>query len=104
MIKVRPVVILRSHRHNSQLVTVVPLSTTAPEILEDHHIELPSQLDGGGNVCWAKCDMVYTVSLGRLDRCRVRSRHGGGRQYVVFKLEDSQFSSVQKAVSKALGL
>lgn len=104
MIKVRPVVILRQHKHNRQLVTVVPLSTTAPEKLEDHHIELPAQLPGESAVCWAKCDMIYTVSLARLDRCKVRNRHGGGRQYVTFSLKPDQFDSIRTAVIKALGL
>jgi uncharacterized protein YifN (PemK superfamily) len=31
MIEVRPVVVIRKHRTNSLLVTVVPLSTTAPD-------------------------------------------------------------------------
>lgn len=104
MVKVRPVVVLRKHKHNRQLVTVVPLSTTAPEILEDHHVELPAQLPGASTVCWAKCDMIYTVSLARLDRCKVKSRHGGGRQYVTFSLKPDQFEAVRTAVVKALGL
>lgn len=104
MVKVRPVVVLRKHKHNSKLVTVVPLSTTAPEILDDHHIQLPTQLAGASAVCWAKCDMVYTVSLARLDRCKVRSRHGGGRQYVTFSLKAEEFAAVKIAVISALGL
>lgn len=103
MIKIRPVVIIRKHKHNRQLVTVVPLSTTAPELLEDHHIELPAQLPGKSAVCWAKCDMIYTVSLARLDRCMVKGRHGG-RQYVTFSLTADQFAAVRTAVTKALGL
>jgi len=104
MVKVRPVVILRKHRHNNKLVTVVPLSTTAPEILEDHHIQLPAQLPGASTVCWAKCDMIYTVTLARLDRCKVKSRHGGGRQYVTFSLKAEELAAVKAAVLSALGL
>ncbi|WP_228761098.1 MULTISPECIES: type II toxin-antitoxin system PemK/MazF family toxin [Pseudomonas aeruginosa group] len=104
MVKARPVVVIRRHKHNSKLVTVVPLSTTAPEILEDHHVELPCYVPGQSAVCWAKCDMVYTVSIERLDRCKVRNRHGGGRSYQIFTMNHEHFSAVKKAVSIALGL
>ena len=104
MVKVRPVVILRKHKHNSQLVTVVPLSTTAPTVVENHHLQLPAYVPGPSATCWAKCDMVYTVSLARLDRCMVRSRHGGGRQYVVYSLTPEEFKAVKTAVVTALGL
>ena len=33
MVKVRPVVVLTKHRHNSQLVTIIPLSTTPPTVI-----------------------------------------------------------------------
>lgn len=73
MIKVRPVVVIRKHKTNSLLVTVVPLSTTAPDRILDHHLELQSHLQGASPVCWAKCDMVATVSLSRLDRIKVET-------------------------------
>ncbi|OYQ17666.1 hypothetical protein B7L09_15190 [Pseudomonas mandelii] len=78
MIKVRPVVVIRKHKTNSLLVTVVPLSTTAPDRILDHHLELQSHLQGASPVCWAKCDMVATVSLSRLDRIKSRDRHDVG--------------------------
>jgi uncharacterized protein YifN (PemK superfamily) len=40
MVKIRPVVVVARNRKNRKLVTVVPLSTTAPDALEDHHHEL----------------------------------------------------------------
>ena len=61
MIKIRPVVVIRKHRTNNLLVTVVPLSTTAPNHMLEHHLELPNQLQGASPTCWAKCDMVATV-------------------------------------------
>ncbi|WP_312224637.1 type II toxin-antitoxin system PemK/MazF family toxin [Stutzerimonas nitrititolerans] len=103
MIKARPVVVLRRHRHNTKLVTVVPLSTTAPEILTDHHVELPCYMPGPSAICWAKCDMVYTVSLARLDQCRTRDRHGG-RSYQTYKMLPEHFSAVRAAVLAGLGL
>ncbi len=76
MIKVRLVVVLARNRKNRRLVTVVPLSTTAPSVVEDHHHELATNpLPAKAGVrCWAKCDMVATVSLARLDRVKGPNR------------------------------
>ncbi|WP_285433593.1 type II toxin-antitoxin system PemK/MazF family toxin [Pseudomonas sp. fls2-241-R2A-110] len=103
MIKVRPVVVIRKHRTNSLLVTVVPLSTTAPDRVLDHHLELQSHLQGASPVCWAKCDIVATVSLSRLDRIKTRDRQGK-RIYVISQLETDEFSAIKIAVRKALGV
>jgi uncharacterized protein YifN (PemK superfamily) len=101
MVKVRPVVVLARNRKNRQLVTVVPLSTTAPAVLEDHHHELTTNpLTGNSNVrCWAKCDMVATVSLARLDRVK-----SAKRQYVVPVLPVADFEAIRQAVANALNL
>lgn len=101
MVKVRPVVVVARNRKNRQLVTVVPLSTTAPDNMEDHHHELSANpLPGKENVtCWAKCDMITTVSLTRLDRYKV-----GRRQYVTPALPDADFDAIKKAILSALGL
>jgi uncharacterized protein YifN (PemK superfamily) len=103
MIKVRPVVVIRKHRTNNLLVTVVPLSTTAPDRVLDHHLELQSHLQGASPVCWAKCDMVATVSLSRLDRIKTRDRQGK-RIYVISQLETDEFYAIKIAVRKALGV
>lgn len=101
MIKVRPVVVLARNRKNRQLVTVVPLSTTAPDALEDHHHELSANpLPGKEHItCWAKCDMVATVSLARLDRYKTARR-----LYVTPNLPNADFVAICGAVLNALGL
>ena len=103
MIKIRPVVVIRKHRTNSLLVTVVPLSTTAPNCVLEHHLELVNHLQGAAPTCWAKCDMVATVSLSRLDRIKTRDRQGK-RTYVISQLETDEFSAIKTAVRRALGL
>ena len=99
MVKVRPVVVLARNRKNRQLVTVVPLSTTAPTAVADHHHELTANpLPGRGAFrCWAKCDMVATVSLNRLDQVRT-----GKRQYVVPQLAAPDFEAIQQAIQQAV--
>jgi uncharacterized protein YifN (PemK superfamily) len=103
MVKIRPVIVIRKHRTNSLLVTVVPLSTTAPDCILEHHLELPSYLQGASPTCWAKCDMVATVSLSRLDRIKSRDRKGN-RVYVISQLETDEFHAIKVAVRRALGL
>lgn len=103
MIKVRPVVVIRKHRTNSLLVTVVPLSTTAPDCVLDHHLKLASHLHGASPICWAKCDMVATVSLSRLDRIKSRDRQGK-RIYLISQLATDEFFAIKAAVRSALGL
>lgn len=104
MIKKRPVVVLRKHKHNGQLVTVVPLSTTEPEKLAAYHVELPCYLPGDKDICWAKCDMVYTVSIARLDLCMTRDRATGRRIYQAFPMAQEHFAAVQAAVRAGLGI
>ena len=100
MVKVRPVVVIARNRKNRRLVTVVPLSTTAPNSLEDHHPLANNPLPGREDIsCWAKCDMVTTVSLGRLDRYKV-----GRGQYAVPMLPVADFEAIRRSVANALDL
>lgn len=101
MVKRRPVVVLARNRRNRKLVTIVPLSTTRPEPLEAQHHQLSQNpLPGAqGVVCWAKCDMIATVSLGRLDRCKA-----GRGQYVVPTLPAEDLKAIRSAVAIALGV
>lgn len=105
MVKMRPVVVLAKHKHNSQLVTIVPLSTTEPDEIAAHHHEIsvcPFPDKPKATRMWAKCDMVYTVSLHRLDRYKMKIPNG--RKYIVPALADNDFLSIKRAVIVALGL
>lgn len=105
MVKTRPVIVVQKHKHNKQLVTIVPLSTTAPHQVEQHHHELscnplPDKPDH--TRVWAKCDMVYTVSLARLDRYKCRTSEG--RQYVVPTIDPKDYAYVLDALRASLGI
>ena len=55
--------------NRTDLCTVVPISTTAPKVAQNYHHRLeadPLPTSPEGTVAWAKCDMVMTVSFGRL--------------------------------------
>lgn len=104
MVKTRPVVVLTKHRHNNMLVTVVPLSTTEPSVIGPHHHELSKNPlpDEPAKRVWAKCDMVYTLSIERMDRYKIRTRKG--RTYVAIELPDDDFQTIKKCVAAALGV
>ena len=100
MVKKRPVLVIAKNKHNAQLVTVVPLSTTRPNPVAPYHYNLrenplpdkPKDLE-----TWAKCDMVITVSLARLDRYKVARR-----QYVVPTLPTEELEAIRRCVAIAL--
>ena len=110
MVKRRPVVIISPRfRNRHSLVTVVPLSTTPPAPLEAHHCAialtnpLPHRFDAPA--MWAKCDMLATVALSRLDRFRAgRAPTGGARVYISGQVSPQQFTATRRSVLHALGL
>lgn len=104
MVKVRPVIVLSPRRRTSELVTIVPLSSTAPALRMPWHLELPvGAYPPARGPVWAKCDVVVTVALRRLDRVRSRGPEGQ-RIYTAPALTPATFAAVQACVRVALGL
>jgi len=78
MVKVRPAIVVSPRLpYRSEIVTVVPISTTAP-----HH-ELPfvvklsknyHPLEADALNCWAKCDMIMNIARWRLEGFKVGRR------------------------------
>lgn len=106
IVKRRPVVVLAVHKRNSKLVTVVPLSTTAPDPVEAHHYRLKQNPLPGAQekVVWAKCDMVAVVSIERLDLVHTGRGPDGKRQYLRLQIGQDQFDAIRQGVASALGL
>lgn len=108
MVKRRPVVVISPKpRRELTLCAVVPLSTTPPRVVELHHLEVvlpPDLVHGAGfkPTCWAKCDLVNTVSLERLDLIRVGRSTGGKRQYSYSCVNDAMLNKLRQAVVFAL--
>jgi uncharacterized protein YifN (PemK superfamily) len=103
MIKKRPVIVVQKHRNNSKLVTVVPISTTAPIETLKCHVCLNNafcNMHLRGKVAWVKCDMIYTVSLERLDLVKNKKT---GKRYMP-ELDVNDFKEVKEAVRNALRL
>jgi len=73
MIKKRPVIVISKHRHNSKLLTIVPISSTQPDRILDHHIEMDEKFCLeflSRKKSWVKCDMINVVSISRLNLVR----------------------------------
>lgn len=110
MVKRRPVIIVSPRlRRRAGLVAVVPLSTTPPETIEDYHCrivlarQLPQPFEGPE--MWAKCDMLATVALSRIDRFkagRVAGSHA--RKFVDGKISAEQLLEVRRAILCGLGM
>lgn len=110
MVKLRPAVVVSPRlRRRADLVAVVPLSTTPPDPVEPHHcsitlaVALPRPFDSPR--MWAKCDMVATVALSRLDRFRDGREVGrGARRFTTGKVDAAQLGEIRKAILHGLGL
>lgn len=101
MVKRRPVIILKRNKLHNKLVTIVPISTTAPRKITNLHIEIEGPVDG--KQAWIKCDMIYTVCLDRLSRLKEKDKDGL-YQWVNKTLDDQQFDAVKKGVANYLSL
>lgn len=108
MVKVRPVVVVSPRRRRGQpLCTVIPLSTTPPRPVEPYHCRMNSDSLPGKLAefeTWAKCDMLYTVSLERLDRVRISKSRGGKRRYVAQSVTEDDWQAIRRGVRVALDL
>lgn len=107
MVKRRPVVVISPRpRRKTQLCIVVPLSTTPPVPVEACHHQLdPASLPGplSTTPTWAKCDMLATVALDRLDRLKLGREANGKRLYSTQVISADDFKAIQRSVLHALG-
>lgn len=108
MIKRRPVIVISPRpRRSRQLCTIIPLSTTKPSHIEEyHHVLNPLSLPGKFSQIetWAKCDMIATVSLERLDRIKLGRDSHGKRIYTTHAILREDFEGIIKCILVALGI
>ena len=102
IVKIRPVMVVSSRLpHRSGLVTIVPISLTAPKFDVPYVVKLSRNYrpdEDAELTCWAKCDLLANVALERLDRFKV-----GRRKYLAPKATDADLSLVRQGVAAALG-
>jgi uncharacterized protein YifN (PemK superfamily) len=102
IVKTRPVVVVSpNHVRRPGLVTVIPLSTTAPIDIEAYHYLLRGNPVPGSSATavWAKCDLVATVATERLDRKKVGRGH-----YAVGFVSLEQVRAMRRCAAMSLGL
>lgn len=109
MIKNRPAIIISPKLSGrDDLCAVVPLSGTIPEYHAKYvvRLELPEPLPEpyAETIWWAKCDMLATVALTRLDLFR-RGRDGDNkREYLKVRLTPAQIREVRVGILNGLGI
>jgi mRNA interferase MazF len=109
MVKRRPAIVLSPRLpFRDGLCSVVPLSSSPPARLVEYLVQLtlPKPLPAPFEepACWAKCDMVATVSFERLDLFRTERDQSGKRKYIHPVLEADDLDRVRHGVMAALGL
>lgn len=103
--KRRPVIVLSCSRARPGLAIVVPLSTTPPRPLQAWHYPMTRASSWDRRERWAKCDMVYAVSLKRFFPWRLGKGTDGKRNYLFgFRVSESDFTAIQRAVLSALDI
>jgi mRNA interferase MazF len=109
MVKRRPVIVIVPRLSGrGDLVTIVPLSTTAPNPQMAYHVHLtlsqalPNPFSA--QQMWAKCDMAMPVARARLDRFKDgRASSGGKRKFVSGNVSPKQLADIRAAVLRGLG-
>lgn len=109
MVKVRPAIVITPRlRNRDGLCTVVPLSQTAPNPVQDYHARLVFErpLPGrwGAPEHWVKADMLATVSYERLHLIGLGRDHEGKRSYLNIQVKPEQLKQIRVCVLHALGL
>lgn len=102
MVKIRPAVVISPRLPGrAEIVTIVPLSTTAPardlpfvyRLSRNYHPDGPLDLP-----CWAKADMVMNLSRHRLNGFKV-----GRRKYEIPNMTQLDLQGIKNAVLFGLG-
>ena len=93
-------------KRRDDLISVIPLSSTKPTSLESWHrrVDVDAGPHWGAVPRWAKCDMVATVSFGRLTLPFSKNPQTGRRKYMQIELGDEIVADLRQAVAAALGI
>lgn len=109
MVKRRPAVVISPRlRRREGLCTIVPLSTTPPDPMAPYHTKLhvapPLPKPYDAKFHWVKGDMLYTVSLDRLNLPFEGKDASGKRKYDARVIDAADLLKIQECVLHALGL
>ena len=111
MTKTRPVIVLSPKIKDAIRTTflVVPLSSKEPNPIYRYHLKviLPGKTlpEGLSRECWLKGDMVYSLSLNRMDLFHFeRDKITGKRSYYSDRFTGEELFNIRKAIMHAIGL
>lgn len=106
MTKRRPVINLTPRfRRSGGLCTVVPISTTAPNAVQQWHARLRVNLPEpySSPEVWLKAEFLYTVSYERLFLFQSGKDDFGKRTYIYPRLSEDEIKKVWECVLHGLG-
>lgn len=95
------------HIQRVRICTIIPLSTTPPNPVENYHHKLVSALpqnQGTGIEVWAKCDMIMAASFTRLSPWWLDKTVARKRTYVPIVLSSQDIEAIQHCMLLSLGL
>lgn len=109
MVGRRPAVVISPKiRSRPNLCTIVALSTTPPNPVQQYHCQinirpqLPAPWKSDG--VWVKGDMVNAVGFHRLDLIRLGKDRTGKRIYLYGPLSDENIKKIRQCVLRAFGM
>jgi len=103
MVKHRPVIVVSPRLpYRSEIVTVVPISLTAPlhtlpfdvRLSKNYHPQEADDLP-----CWAKCDMIMNIARWRLEGFKI-----GRRKWATPQATGEDLDAVRAGVIHGLGM
>lgn len=110
MVKKRPVIAISPRSRNGyNLVHVIPLSTSEPKYIQHYHVPIviPRQLlvnTEFAENCWAKCDLINTVSFARLELIEIEPDKCGNRLYSHYCVSKEILFKIRKSAAKVMGV
>lgn len=101
--KLRPCIIVSPKLPNrGALAAVVPVSLTEPRKLLPYHVRLSKNYNPGEAddvACWAKCDLLMNISIGRMNGFKV-----GRRKWEHPQILAEDLKAVRRGILHALGM
>lgn len=106
--KKRPVVVISHNtKHCTNLCTVVPITTTAPNKMMPYHHKLffdPVMPEYDNEYGWVLGNMVYTISFERLNLLYLGKDKNGKRIYDNRVLDETDLNAVIQCVRLGIGV
>lgn len=109
MVKRRPAIVVSPNfKYRDDLCSVVPLSTTEPDVIMPYHCKLewsnPLPPPYNSPFHWVKADMFATVSFSRLSLPHNGKDRYGKRQYITRTVSAADLKIIRQCILNAIDL